>query len=368
MPLFMDFHQAAGVTLENAKIAHLQDLAVQEKYNVKYHQFWVNEEAGMVFCLMEGPDKESCEATHREANNMAPCNIIEVDGGMYSAFMAYGQKLDMDIVMKEDDQADTGYRFILSLDIVSLTTLTESINFEKLKFPEKPNRIAAEIIHKYQGRIIQQLQDDTLIATFYTPESAVQCAVGIKEKFNEGKRNKDDNWNILFKMGISVGQPVTEHENNLFEKAINQSKQLCKIAEDGEIMTSVLVAKLSVFCDRAIEKKELKAINEAEQNFLDKLFNIVEGNYPDEEFSVEELSQEIGLSRSQLYRKVVNLTGISPIGFIRNLRMSKALFLMKQKKKNITEIALEVGMNNPSYFAKCFKKKYGIIPSQLSYN
>ena len=113
-----------------------------------------------------------------------------------------------------------------------------------------------------------------------------------------------------------------EHENNLFEKAINQSKQLCKIAEDGEIMTSVLVAKLSVFCDRAIEKKELKAINEAEQNFLDKLFNIVEGNYPDEEFSVEELSQEIGLSRSQLYRKVVNLTGISPIGFIRNLRMS----------------------------------------------
>jgi AraC-like DNA-binding protein len=48
------------------------------------------------------------------------------------------------------------------------------------------------------------------------------------------------------------------------------------------------------------------------------------------------------------------------------MRLSKALVLMKQRKKNITEIALEVGMNNPSYFAKCFKEKYGIIPSQIA--
>ncbi len=367
MPLFMDFHLGKGVKIEEAKKAHLKDLAVQAKYNVKYLQYWVNEEAGKVFCLMEGPDKEAIMATHKEANNLEPCNIIEVDGGMYSAFMAYGQELDDDIVMKNEEEPDSGYRFILTLDIISLTSLKESINFDKLKFPEKPRKIAGDIINKYQGRILQQLQDDCLIATFYTPESAVQCAVGIKNDFNNKiSSNIDNSWNIKFKMGISVGQPVTEHENHFFEKAIEQSYRLCKIAEEGEIMTSVLVGKLSVFCDQEIEKKTLNVINEAEQAFLDRLFNIVEGNYPDEMFNVESLSREIGVSRPHLYRKLRSLTGSSPVSFIRDLRMGKALTLIKQRKKNITEIALDVGMNNASYFAKCFYDKYGILPSQIA--
>jgi len=367
MPLFMDYHIAPGITVEYAKTAHMEDLAVQDKYGVKYHQFWVNEEAGMVFCLMEGPDMESCVATHREANGVEVCNIIEVDGGMYSAFMAYGQELDVDVVMKSPEQPDTGYRFILTLDIISLTTLKESINFDKLKFPEKPRQVAGDIIHRYQGRILQQLQNDCLISTFYTPESAVQCAVSIKEEFKKNiTKDKDNGWNIKFKMGISVGQPVTEQEDRIFEKAVSQSYRFCKIAEDGEIMTSKLVGKLSLFCDEEIEKKTLKVINEVEENFLEKLFTIVEGNFPDEAFSVESLSREIGVSRPHLYRKIRNLTGTSPILFIRDLRMSKALFLIKQRKKNITEIALDVGINNPSYFAKCFQEKYGILPSQIA--
>ncbi len=363
----MDFHIGEGVKIEDAKKAHLKDLAVQAKYNVKYHQYWINEEAGKVFCLMEGPDKEAIMATHREANGLEPCNIIEVDGGMYSAFMSYGQDLDDDIVMKDANQPDTGYRFILTLDIILLTSLKESIDFDKLKFPEKPREIAGKIIERYQGRILQQLQNDCLIATFYTPESAVQCAVGIKEEFNESiKSHPDNDWHIKYKIGISVGQPVTEHENRFFEKAVEQSYRLCKIADYGEIMTSVLVGKLSVFCDREIEKKSLNVINEAEQTFLDRLFNIVEGNYPDEAFNVESLSREIGVSRPHLYRKVRSLTGSSPIAFIRDLRMSKALQLVKQRKKNITEIALDVGINNPSYFTKCFQNTYGIKPSQIA--
>ncbi len=367
MPLFMDYHIAPGVTIEEAKKSHMRDLAVQAKYNVKYHQYWVNEEAGMVFCLMEGPDKNSVMATHREANDLDTCNIIEVDGGMYSAFMAYGQNLDDDIVMKNSNQPDTGYRFILTIDIISLTNLKEHINFDELKFPEKPREKAVATIGRYQGRILQQLQNDCLIATFYTPETAVRCAVDIKNEFNEKiEKYGDQGWNIKFKMGISVGQPVTEHEQKLFEKAIEQSYRLCKIADYGEIMSSILVGKLSVFCDQEIEKKTLNVINEAEQAFLDQLFNIVEGNYPDEDFNVEILSREIGFSRPQLYRKVRHLTGSSPVTFIRDLRMGKALSLIKQRRKNITEIALDVGMSNPSYFAKCFHNTYGILPSQVA--
>ncbi|MBS2100872.1 nickel-binding protein [Carboxylicivirga linearis] len=367
MPLFMDYHNAPGITIEYAQKAHLEDLAVQDKYHVKYHQFWVNEEAGMVFCLMEGPDMESCVATHREANGVEVCNIIEVDGGMYSAFMTYGQSLDKDIVMKNPGQPDSGFRFILTLDIISLTSLKDSINFEALKFPEKPGQKARDIIRRYQGRILQQLQNDCLITTFYTPESAVQCAVAIKNEFdNNITDNKNNGWNIKFKMGISVGQPVTENDNVIFEKAVEQSYRFCKIAGDNEIMSSSSIGKLSVFCNEEVENKTLQVITEVEQEFLDRLFNIVEGNYPDEQFNVESLSRAIGLSRPHLYRKLRSIAGASPVAFIRDLRLGKALSLLKQKKKNITEIALDVGINNPSYFAKCFQNKYGILPSQVA--
>lgn len=367
MPLFMDYHHAPGITLEEAKKAHLKDIAVQSKYNVKYHQFWVNEKDGMVFCLMEGPSKEACRAVHKEANDIKACNLVEVDGGMYSAFMAYDQALDHGIVMKNASQADTGYRFILTLDIISVTTLKKRIDFEGLKFPEKPRQIANDYIHKYQGRILRQLQNDSLIATFYTPESAVQCATRIKETFKQYIEEQHDNgWNIRFKMGISVGQPVTDHGNGIFERAVEQSYRFCKVADNNEIISSSQLGKLSVFCDQEIEKETIKVLNEAEEVFLNRLFNIVDGHYPNESFNVESLSREIGVSRPHLYRKIRKLTGTSPNGFIRDLRMNKALSLMKQRKKNITEIALDVGISNPSYFAKCFHEKYGVLPSQIA--
>ena len=107
-------------------------------------------------------------------------------------------------------------------------------------------------------------------------------------------------------------------------------------------------------------------INDAEQKFLESLFSIIERNITDFQFGVEALSAEIGVSRPHLYRKVRNLTGLSPVSFIRDLKMSKALYLLKQKQKNISEVALEVGINNPSYFSKCFQDKYGIVPSQIA--
>jgi len=59
MPLYMDIHKSAEITIEDVKKAHVADKSIQDRYGVKYHQFWVNKEAGMVFCLCEGPDKET---------------------------------------------------------------------------------------------------------------------------------------------------------------------------------------------------------------------------------------------------------------------------------------------------------------------
>lgn len=82
MALYMDIHrQVEGLTGEAAAGAHARDLDVQEKYGVKYLQYWYDEGTGTVFCLCEAPSKEAAEAVHREAHGLVADEIIEVKEG-----------------------------------------------------------------------------------------------------------------------------------------------------------------------------------------------------------------------------------------------------------------------------------------------
>jgi DNA-binding response OmpR family regulator len=99
-------------------------------------------------------------------------------------------------------------------------------------------------------------------------------------------------------------------------------------------------------------------------SFLQKAKNIIEGHIADEDFSVELLAKNIGMSRSQLHRKLRALTDHSTSEFIRTLRLQRAAYLLQQKHLTVTEVAFEVGFNNPSYFAACFRKQFGKLPSE----
>ena len=104
----------------------------------------------------------------------------------------------------------------------------------------------------------------------------------------------------------------------------------------------------------------------ADEKFIARVKEVIESRISDEQLGVESLAEEIGLSRVQLYRKVNALTGISVNDFIRKLRIQKGAQLLSQNWGSIAEIAYEVGFSNPSYFSKCFKDHFGVIPS--SYN
>ena len=101
----------------------------------------------------------------------------------------------------------------------------------------------------------------------------------------------------------------------------------------------------------------------ADEKFIAKVKQIIEGRMSDEKLGVESLADEVGLSRVQLYRKVHALTGISVNDFIRKLRLQKGAQLLYQNWGSIAEIAYEVGFSNPSYFSKCFKEQFGVNPS-----
>jgi Protein of unknown function (DUF4242) len=81
MKLFMDVHSLAGVTVDAVAAAHAEDLKVQHKHGVEFIRYWVDEQAGKVFCLMRAADANAPVAAHREAHGLVPDEIYEVTEG-----------------------------------------------------------------------------------------------------------------------------------------------------------------------------------------------------------------------------------------------------------------------------------------------
>ena len=100
-----------------------------------------------------------------------------------------------------------------------------------------------------------------------------------------------------------------------------------------------------------------------DNEFIQKALNYINENISETELSVEILASEVFLSRSQLYRKIKTLTGVSVNEFIRNVRLEKAKELIEFGNDNINEISYKVGFSSPSYFTKCFKEKFGYLPT-----
>jgi DNA-binding response OmpR family regulator len=110
------------------------------------------------------------------------------------------------------------------------------------------------------------------------------------------------------------------------------------------------------------------AENSIDEKFLNKLIEIVENQIGNEHFGVEQLSEEIGMSRSQLHRKLKALLDQGPNQFIRTFRLNRALDLLKQHAATTSEIAYRVGFSSPSYFTKCFQEHFGYVPSEVHKN
>ena len=101
-----------------------------------------------------------------------------------------------------------------------------------------------------------------------------------------------------------------------------------------------------------------------DERFLNKVKQKILERLGDEQLSVESLGEDIGLSRSQLLRKITALTGMSVNELIRKLRLQRAAQLIEQNWGPVSQVAYEVGFSNPSYFAKMFKEEFGVLPSE----
>ncbi|MCW8805180.1 MAG: response regulator, partial [Ignavibacteriaceae bacterium] len=114
------------------------------------------------------------------------------------------------------------------------------------------------------------------------------------------------------------------------------------------------------------EKKIVeKKLNNIDEKFMAKVFEVIEKHISEEEFSIEQFGREVGMSRMQLHRKLKALTGKSASNYLRSIRLKKAKQLIEEQKGNISEIAYSVGFSSPQYFTRSFKEEFGYPPSDL---
>ncbi|MEE9461851.1 MAG: nickel-binding protein [Bacteroidales bacterium] len=367
MPLFMDFHKDLDVTVEDVKGAHMSDLSVQSKYNVRNLQYWINEEAGTMFCLMEAPDEESCAKMHEESHGNLACAIQEVDTVLYEMIIGSIPTRDQGAVKNDDGSIDTGYRFIMMVQLTGQTNIDGSLAYRSLRLPRRPKSLIREIIGKHQGGVIDNINDDNIISVFKSSTKAVRCALKIQKEFMMQKdSDPDPELHLSLKIGIAAGQPLTENDG-FYEETIRKARYFTRFAGDGKIKVSSFVSDLCDMDGIIREYQDLSAIEILDrpgERFLMQLMDITESIFVQEEFSIERLCMELGISRPQLYRKITSLTGKAPNDWIRDLRLERAFQLLRIQHGNVSEIAYEAGFNNLSYFSKCFQKKFGLLPSQ----
>ena len=107
------------------------------------------------------------------------------------------------------------------------------------------------------------------------------------------------------------------------------------------------------------------AMSQKDCEFIAKIQGVIAEQLADENFSIDTLSEQMNMSRSNFYRKIKGVLDLSPNEYLRLERLKRAAQLLKEGENRVNEICYMVGFNSPSYFAKCFQKQFGVLPKDF---
>ncbi|MHA4809368.1 nickel-binding protein [Flavitalea flava] len=361
MPIYMDRHDVSeSVTAENIAQLHQEDLKIQGQFGCTGLTYWFDEKRKTAFCLIEAPDAEAIQKMHNKAHGQVPHRVIEVDPGIVESFLGRIEDPENTQNSALNIIKDPGFRIIMVIEVKGLPLIQNNYAQFKTSLDTYHNAVP-NLINVYEGKLVQQ-SGNHFLASFTSASKAVRAALDIRAVFNDF-RNDINNNEVLLKIGLCAGMPVTD-KKLIFQDAIKLAERMSKIVK-GEIIVSSEVKGLynsenPVHLD---EGRIIVALTQTDEQFLTLLMDYTESSWSDTDFKVDDFSKPMGCSKSQLYRKMNSLTGQSPNTFIKEYRLQEALTLLNKNNGNISEIAFETGFTSPSYFSKCFQRRYGHSPS-----
>ncbi|MEJ7767265.1 MAG: nickel-binding protein [Chitinophagaceae bacterium] len=360
MPIYMDRHDVSEtVTAAHVLEIHQEDLKIQDQYGCRVLTYWFDDIRKNAFCLVEAPDVMAIHKMHSEAHGNIPNSIIEVSTGIVEMFLG---RIEDPEHLQNSELSIINESALRTIMIITLKQLTPPpINLSGIKStPPAYNSEVISQLHLHEGTLVKQLENYFLVS-FKSVCNAVHAALKIHLLFKEF--NKLNNDPFTYKIGLNSGLPVTE-KKLLFEDTIKFAERMCKVVK-GQVILSAEVKELfnNENSKALAEGENIFSLTQTDEKFLTFLMDYTEATWNNENLKIDDFSKPLGCSKSQLYRKMISLTGKSPNNFILEYRLNEALLLLSKKAGNIAEIAYKTGFTSPSYFSKCFKKKYGFLPS-----
>ncbi|MGN6267549.1 MAG: nickel-binding protein [Ginsengibacter sp.] len=364
MPIYMDRHDVSEtVTAENVAELHQADLKIQKRFGCTGLTYWFDEKRKTAFCLIEAPNKKAIQKMHNHAHGQVANSIIEVSTGIVESFLGRIQDPE-----KTDDTVlniinDPAFRTIMVIRLKQSTLLPNSSSGLKT-FLQNFNHQAIKLLQHHEGTSVKQTKNYWLVS-FKLVSNAVSAAYKIQLLFKHLKKDIKDG-KLTLKIGLSAGVPVTD-KKSFFEDTIKLAERMNEFIK-GEIIVSSEVKEL-YDAENPVALSEagnIISLSRSDENFLTLLMDYTESVWRDSNLRVDDFSKPVMCSKSQLYRKMMRLTGKSPNTFIREYRLNEALLLLDKNAGNISDISFETGFSSPSYFSKCFQKRYSVMPSDYS--
>ncbi len=356
MPIYMDVHIVPGVKARDVAEAHRKDLLHQDEYECKCMTYWIDEKRESIFCLIEAPDKESVSKMHKSAHGLVPNKVIEVSNSVVESFL--GRIYDPSDAEITDDGLkvfhDPSYRILLITKIDDPVLLQHKLGVQEANaLLLRHNDIVRKNLLLFNGTEVEHAGSGFIIS-FVSATKAVSCALAMQHDMQEVS-------GLGFKIAINGGEPLGK-TNNLFGDTIQFAEHICHVAKKSQLAISSAVKKL-VSKDHFQKKtNEVLTLSPQDEAFVGDLFAKLEEHWKDSEFDVADYCQALAMSTSQLYRKCITLTGLSPNILLKEFRLEKAKEMMKQQHYSISQVTFDSGFSSPSYFTKCFKKKYDMLP------
>ena len=248
MPTYMDIHEIpGGITADEVAKAHAHDAAVEGKYGVHYHKYWVNERAGKIFCLCEAPNAEAAMQVHREAHGQVAEKIIQVEPDVADLFLGGSEVNSAGAVLLPGgaaDARDPGIRTVLFTDIVESTSLTQTLGDDvAMELLQIHDSVVRDALKALNGREVKHTGDG-IMASFVSAAAAVRCAAQIQRELAQ-RAGEQGNHPVRVRIGGAAGEPV-EHGNDIFGSTVQLAARLCSHAEPEQIVVSSVVADLCI--------------------------------------------------------------------------------------------------------------------------
>ncbi len=363
MAIYLDKHDFFEITPAEIAQIYLKGSGIQKEFGCWVLAYWFDQKRKTTFCLIDAPNLESVKEMHCHLYHSYPRQIFQVEEDLIASFLNCIECPNLNTGRPTSQLLFSEKSMFCAVMVMKLYCCNTFLKKEYTKKWFADFKLSSQrLVKKNNGRIVNCAWE-YYIYSFDSIFQAINSALQICQELDVLLKRKGDEACIL-NIGIA-GEKQMNEKSNPCEETHNLARRLCCIASTNQIVISSLANEQIQLHDMSslIENFNVKSLNFKEEQFLSKLMDYLELNFR-EDLKIGNFCKIIGESRSQLYRKILEITNLPPLAFINEFRLKRATELMNMKRgNNISQIAFEAGFNNLSYFSRRFKKRFGVVPS-----